>query len=66
MGRVGWGTDVIKPGDEVCIFYSGGVPFILRPVGQGQYEVVGDGYLHGFMEGEAMVDEIEEQEFELV
>ena len=65
-GRFGWGTDVANPGDEVCIFYGGGVPLIVRPVGQGQYEVVGNGCLHGFMPSEAMVDEIEEQEFELV
>ena len=52
--------------DEVCIFYGGSVPFVLRLVGQGQYGVVGDGYLHGFMEGEATVDGIEEQEFKPV
>jgi hypothetical protein len=57
---------VIKPGDEICIFYGGGVPFILRLIGQGEHEIIGDGYLHDFMEGEAMVDEIEEQEFKLV
>ena len=57
---------MVESGDEVCIFYGGSIPFVLRLVGRGQYEVVGDGYLHGFMEGEAMVDGIEEQEFEPV
>lgn len=49
-GYIGLGPNV-QPGDLVCIFFGGEVPFILRPR-QSYYELIGDAYVHGIMEGE--------------
>lgn len=65
-GRFGWGVDTTEPGDVICVLYGASIPFILRPVGGGCFEVVGDCYVHEFMDGEAMTDDIEECEFHLV
>jgi hypothetical protein len=65
-GRLGWVPDGAEPGDQICIFFGGAVPFVLRPDGEGAHEVVGDAYLHGIMDGEGMDDGIEEQEFCLI
>ena len=40
------------PGDVLCVFQGFPVPFVLRPSGSG-YVLWGDGYVHGFMAGEA-------------
>lgn len=53
-------------GDEICIFYGGDAPFCLRPDGSGRHEIIGDGYLHGFMDGEVMDADIEEWDFHLI
>jgi hypothetical protein len=65
-GRFGWAPGEAKVGDEVCILYGGDVPFVLRGNGEGGHEVIGDAYLHGFMDGEGMECRIEEKEFHLV
>jgi len=65
-GRFGWATDTAMAGDEICIFYGGDAPFVLRPDGSGRHEIIGDGYLHGFMDGEAMGADIEERDFHLI
>ena len=40
-------------GDIVCIFLGAKVPHVIRKAGNAKYELVGEGYLHGFMDGEA-------------
>lgn len=54
-GRVGFGAINVRPGDLVCILYSGPTIYVLRrhPVKQ-TYEFVCDGYTHGFMHGEGL------------
>jgi hypothetical protein len=42
-------------GDVVAVLTGGRVPIILRPEG-GYYTVVGDAYVHGIMDGQAMHD----------
>lgn len=49
-GYMGLGPTV-QADDLVCIFFGGEVPFILRPK-QSYYELIGDAYVHGIMEGE--------------
>lgn len=46
-----------KPQDLVCIFDGGPMPFILRPTKQEKncYELIGECYIHGIMDGEAVV-----------
>ncbi|KAF1996530.1 HET-domain-containing protein [Amniculicola lignicola CBS 123094] len=44
-----------KAGDAVCVFEGGYVPFIVRLTGSGSdYELVGESYVHGIMQGQAM------------
>lgn len=65
-GRFGWAPDCAEAGDEICVLYGGPVPFLLRPDGAGHHEVVGDCYLHGFMDGEAMDAGFGEREIHLI
>jgi hypothetical protein len=48
-------------GDVVAILSGGSVPMVLRPNDQG-YTIVGDAYIHGIMDGEALktVERLEE------
>jgi hypothetical protein len=57
----------MQVGDVVCVLF-GEVLFILRPVG-GAYRLIGECYVHGFMQSEAMVKltsgEMKDQWFDL-
>lgn len=45
-----------EEGDLVCILFGCTVPVILRPIeGLGLYKLVGESYVHGVMDGEAMI-----------
>jgi hypothetical protein len=65
---LGWVPRAAVAGDIICIFAGGEVPFIIRPL-EGHsdyYELVGECYIHGIMQGEAMQWEgISEQEFKI-
>lgn len=67
-GYMGLGPNAIRPGDLVCVFFGAEVPHILRPK-DGHYQLVGDAYVHGIMEGEAMAKlearELQEKVFEI-
>jgi hypothetical protein len=54
-GRLGSMPDTARPGDRICIFFGGRVPYVIRPCGNEEYTLVGPCYLHGVMDGEAMV-----------
>ncbi|KAI1309263.1 HET-domain-containing protein [Xylaria venustula] len=54
-GYVGRTTSQIQPGDDVFIILGCNSPMILRPTSDGEYTVVGSCYLHGAMEGEALL-----------
>jgi len=43
-------------GDVICIILGGVTPFVLRPASHGRYQLVGECYVHGIMDGESMVD----------
>lgn len=51
--RMGLCQKDARKGDVVAVLTGGSVPFILRPNG-GHYTLVGDAYIQGFMDGEAM------------
>jgi hypothetical protein len=67
-GYIGLGPTKTRPGDSVFILLGGQTPFILRPSGfhmirtrdsinldgQLRFEMIGDCYTHGLMDGEAM------------
>jgi hypothetical protein len=40
--------------DIICIFYGCSVPVVLEPQPNGNYRFVGECYVHGVMEGEAV------------
>lgn len=66
-GHLGSSVEGIRVGDLVCIMDGAQVPYVLRQSGiEGQYEFLGDAYVHGFMEGEAMDLGLEVQEFALI
>jgi hypothetical protein len=66
-GYIGAGPPDTRPGDQVWILCGGQVPFVLRQTENGSTDLdracerrlVGDAYVHGIMDGEA-VDENEE------
>jgi hypothetical protein len=47
----------IKPGDGIWLVPGSRVPLILRKLSNGHYVFVGEAYLHGIMNGEAMMAE---------
>jgi hypothetical protein len=53
-GRLGWTVDGARVGDEICVLYGGAYPFMLRQNDDGSHAIIGDSYIHGLMEGEAM------------
>lgn len=66
-GYMGLGPDV-QGGDIVCIFFGAEVPFVIRPKDT-YYELVGDAYVHGIMDGKVMemyeAGILKEQTFEI-
>ena len=51
-----------RVGDLYCIIFGCSMPIVLRECG-GYYQVIGEGYLQGFMEGKA-VELLESGEYE--
>jgi hypothetical protein len=50
-GYIGLGSFFLRPGDLIVELHNGTTPFAIRPAADGCYTLVGDTYLHGFMEG---------------
>ena len=63
-GRMGIGPLSLQPGDITCLFYGGSYVYSLRPEGT-RFLFVGDGYLHGVMNGEG-VDQDKARDFILI
>lgn len=49
-GHVGLGPAAMRDGDVICIFFGSQTPHILRAVGGGRFEYVGECYVHGLMD----------------
>ena len=52
-GYIGLAPKATKPDDQVCILLGCQTPLVLRPNGAWGYEVVGECYIDGFMDGAA-------------
>ncbi|PQE12977.1 heterokaryon incompatibility protein [Rutstroemia sp. NJR-2017a BBW] len=52
-GYMGFGAMGAQVGDQVCILGGGWTPFILRNYNT-HFEMIGDSYLHGIMQGEML------------
>ena len=63
LGMVPGGSEA---GDRICMFYGGRVLYVLRPCGDGKHKFVGECYLDGFMDGEAMDLHVANEEFILI
>lgn len=60
-GHIGWGPNSSKVGDRVAVLLGAQVPFLLREVqpgiggeGHADFALVGEAYVHGIMDGEAL------------
>jgi len=53
-GRVGLSSSAIRPHDYIVILLGADMPFIVRPIQNDQCQIIGEAYVHGLMEGEAM------------
>jgi hypothetical protein len=65
MGYVGLGPPDIRKGDVVCVFLGSDLPHILRKLDQSGYQLVGEAYVHGIMDGELMKGDVSFMSYEL-
>ena len=56
-GYLGVGDQSVAKGDRVCIFHGAPVPFILREIVPKSFELIGECYVHGIMDGEFFSEE---------
>ncbi|KAK3382546.1 heterokaryon incompatibility protein-domain-containing protein [Lasiosphaeria ovina] len=58
-GRFGLAPLSVREGDVVCLMLGGEAPLLLRPSAEGlegKYIFAGECYLHGFMDGEGLIE----------
>ena len=71
-GLLGLGPRSLQTGDHVFVLLGARVPFVLRPIqlvggSRNRYEMVGEAYIHGIMQGEALDrGELSKMEIEIV
>ena len=53
-GYMGLGPAAAKVGDQICVLHGGQVLYVLRARSANEHEFVGECYVHGLMDGEAM------------
>jgi hypothetical protein len=53
-GRFMRAPQAARAGDRICVLIGGEVPFIIRSTGRETYELVGECYVDGIMDGEAL------------
>ncbi|KAI1199330.1 heterokaryon incompatibility protein-domain-containing protein [Nemania serpens] len=53
-GFVGLGPAAARVGDSVCVLLGGQMMYALRPVAGEHHEFIGECYVHGLMDGEAL------------
>ncbi|KAK4508206.1 hypothetical protein PRZ48_001944 [Zasmidium cellare] len=63
-GKIGLGPSMMQPSDQVVILHGGKTPFILRPVDFG-HKLLGQCYVHGIMQGEAVQEQRSKLKFSL-
>lgn len=62
-GLFGMGPSDTQVGDEVVVFFFGPTPFLIRKKENGNWMLIGECYLHGYMYGRAL-DEFEANNLE--
>ncbi|KAF2714056.1 HET-domain-containing protein [Pleomassaria siparia CBS 279.74] len=63
QGYIGLGPRIMDKGDECWLPMGSTVPFILRPVDEGKYRLLGQTYVNGMMDGE-VIEGMSEDDFE--
>jgi hypothetical protein len=58
-GRIGLGPRITEVGDEIWLPIGAHMPFVLRPLGEKNFKILGLAYLHGMMHGEAVAGHAE-------
>lgn len=53
-GYLGMVPVLAKKGDKICAFLGAATPFVVRPKGDGVYQLVGECYVHCMMNGEIL------------
>ncbi|KAF2001693.1 hypothetical protein P154DRAFT_158008 [Amniculicola lignicola CBS 123094] len=53
-GYMGLAPAAAEVGDEVCVLFGGQVLYVVRPFDETKHEFIGECYLHGWMDGEAV------------
>lgn len=62
-GYIGLAPTSALPGDALCVILGAIVPYMLRRVSDKGFELVGEAYVYGIMDGEAMEIGLQEEEF---
>ncbi|KAM0418956.1 hypothetical protein ACHAPT_012114 [Fusarium lateritium] len=67
-GHLAHASDSVSAKDEVWIVSGCPSPLVLRKFGEGkdQYSLISEAYVHGVMNGEAIIDDVEWQDITLV
>jgi len=65
-GYLGLGPAAVLPGDIIAAIFGLETPLVLRSVGTDSYQIVGEAYVHGIMDGEAMKGSLSTGTFNIV
>ncbi|KAJ4352232.1 uncharacterized protein N0V89_007579 [Didymosphaeria variabile] len=64
-GYLGLGPRDVQKGDSICVLHGSPFPMVLRQLGE-SWEIVGEAYIHGLMDGEAEALGLEKETFVIV
>jgi Heterokaryon incompatibility protein (HET) len=65
QGYLGLGPQHLQTGDVVALFEGADLPYVLRTRNNGGFELVGESYVHGIMNGEFIEKGVDTELFEL-
>ena len=60
-GYIGLAPQAVETGDRVCAILGCQLPMLLRSEGDERYVVIGDCYIHGLMNGEALLGQLSQE-----
>lgn len=63
--RFGWVPEATRVGDKICVLFGGKVPFAISDCGCGHYNLMGEAFISGIMNGEALDSGSPDQMIEL-
>lgn len=64
-GHLGLGLVDMLPGDRVVVLFGAELPLVLRRYNEGYYQVIGEAYIHGVMDGEVMTMGFKSKSFDI-